>query len=74
MNEAEVALQSELSAALVAAQVTPEQLEGYLRWAGLAIEDSDTPTMAQITAFAQERGLSFNELADAVAADYQSFE
>ena len=73
-TEDEAALRSELSAALVAAQVTPAQLAEHLAYAGVTGEGGELPTMAQITAFAQERGLSFSELADAVAADYQSFE
>ena len=74
MNEAEVALQSELSAALVAAQVTPAQLAEHLAYAGVTGEGGELPTMAQITAFAQEQGLSFADLADGAASDYQSFE
>lgn len=62
----EAALRKELWAALVRVSVTPTALADYLSSEGLEFEGQ--PKMAQITAFAQERGVSFAALADAVAA------
>ena len=72
-DDAHADIRRELSAALVAAGITPVDLTAYFQAEGVVVEGV-TPTVAQIIGYAQEAGLTLAQLAERVAVDTTPFE